>query len=72
MRRKLLFEERQPCLKIKITLAIFKLSRNMPCLNYQIDNISQWYILKFTRQPCGQSDNFILFYLHLVRKKATN
>ena len=26
-------EEREPCLKIGITLAIFKLSGNMPCLS---------------------------------------
>ena len=44
MRRKLLLEERQLCLKIKITLAIIKLARNMPCLNYQIVNICQWAI----------------------------
>ena len=51
-RRRLLLEERQPCLKIKITLAIFKLSRNMPFLNYEIDNICQWAICyRCSRRP---------------------
>lgn len=30
---KLLHEEREPCLKIGVTSAIFKLSGNMPCLS---------------------------------------
>lgn len=33
MRRKLLLKERKPCFKIRITLAIAKLSRNMPCFD---------------------------------------
>lgn len=33
MRRKLLLKERKPCFKIRITLAIVKLSRNMPCFD---------------------------------------
>ena len=40
MRRQLLHEDKKPCLKIGITLAVFKLSWNMPCFKWQVYDIS--------------------------------